>query len=280
MLMDVAAGLAEKSRQLSDSVYQSVLNKFQAGSVNESSLDLARINRNRAEQSLITAQYQEVTARNNIRNLLDMSLGASLTVETELKENIVAAPNIGYAEDPAVNVARNQVAVNLSQYKAANRAFIPTLTLNYSNTTQQNNNKFEPLSGPAWYPAQYWSLKASWNIFSGGTRWLQMQKSKISWHQSVMQLESAGKQAAIADENLRLSYRKATAMLEKSEQIMKAALDNYSHVTYRYNEGLATLDERLTAYSDYITYQNQYLNNLADLLTQVSQVKIRQLSFQ
>ena len=109
---------------------------------------------------------------------------------------------------------------------------------------------------------------------------MQTQKSKISWHQSVMQLESAGKQAAIADENLRLSYRKATAILEKSEQIMKAALDNYSHVTYRYNEGLATLDERLTAYSDYITYQNQYLNNLADLLTQVSQVKIRQLSFQ
>jgi hypothetical protein len=42
---------------------------------------------------------------------------------------------------------------------------------------------------------------------------------------------------------------------------------------------VSALDDKLSAFSDYITYQNQYLNNLSDLLVQIYLVKIRQTEF-
>ncbi len=60
---------------------------------------------------------------------------------------------------------------------------------------------------------------------------------------------------------------------------MKLSFDNYKHISYRYDAGMAAIDERLNAFKDYIDYQNQYLNSLSDMLVQLYQIKIRQQSF-
>ena len=95
----------------------------------------------------------------------------------------------------------------------------------------------------------------------------------------MAQYENAQKQAAINDENIRLNYQKALAVLNKTENVMKLSFDNYKHIAYRYEAGIVSLDERLSAFKDYIDYQNQYLNSLSDMLVQLYQVKIRQQSF-
>jgi outer membrane protein TolC len=150
----------------------------------------------------------------------------------------------------------------------------------YSNTTQQNDNKFEPLQGgPQWYPARFWSLRASWTISNGGLRWVQSEKNKINYYESQMQFENTKKQSGINDENLRLSYERSTTLLSKAENIMNLSYDNYQHISNRYEAGLGSLEDRLQAFTDYINYQNQYLNSLSDMLVQLYQIKIRQQSF-
>ena len=95
----------------------------------------------------------------------------------------------------------------------------------------------------------------------------------------MAQYENTQRQSAINDENTRLNYQKATAVLSKAENVMKLSFDNYRHVSYRYEAGLVPIDDRLNAFKDYIDYQNQYLNSLSDMLVQLYQVKIRQQSF-
>ena len=95
----------------------------------------------------------------------------------------------------------------------------------------------------------------------------------------MAQYENTQKQSAINDENIRLNYQKATAVLSKAEDVMKLSFDNYKHISYRYEAGLSPIDDRLNAFKDYIDYQNQYLNSLSDMLVQLYQVKIRQQSF-
>jgi len=116
-------------------------------------------------------------------------------------------------------------------------------------------------------------------IFTGGSRLFQSRRNKIAYDESVMQYEIAQKQSAINDENIRLNYQKAAAVLSKSEDVMNLSFDNFSHISDRYMEGIAPLDDRLNAFKDYIDYQNQYLNSLSDLLVQLYQVKIRQVNF-
>ncbi len=280
LLMVEAAKLSERSRQISDSVYQSVAAKFAEGTVNESGVDLAKINLERAEQALLTARYQALTAKNNLKNLLDLSVSDSLSIDAMLKDNMSLDERTPFTEDPAIRQALYNSKVSLGMFRAGNSNFAPVISVAYSNTTQQNDNKYEPFQGgPAWYPSRFWSLRATWGIFTAGTRWLQSERNKVAWFESKLQYETVQKQSAINDDNLRLSYQKSQAILARSSNVMNLSLDNYTHISYRYADGLATLDERLNAYSDYINYQNQYLNNLADFLAQVCQVKIRQQNF-
>ena len=221
------------------------------------------------------------TNKNNLKGLLDLEVSDTLEITAVLQTSLHEEPNNAFTEDPAVRMAQYQSQISLSSYHAANASLFPTLSVLYSNSTQQNDNKFEPLQsgGPSWYPSSYWTLRLTWSIFSGGNRWLQSKKGKLSWYESKMQLDNARKQAAISDENLRLSYKKAGELLAGAERIMNFSFDNYRHITNKYNEGLSTLDERLNAFTDYINYQNQYLNSLSEMLVQLYMVKIRQQSF-
>ena len=278
LLMTEAASLAARSESISDSVLTSVTNKFNTGTVSKASVDVAKINLERAQQTSITSQYQIQTAKNNLKALLDMQLGDSLNIGGSL-QNVMRSSVNGFKDDPAVKLAYGALQISLSQYRSSNSTFLPTVSVLYSNTKQQNDNKFEPFSsnGPEWYPAQYWSLRASWNLFNGGSRYYQSRRNKITVDERRIQYESAQKQSAVNDENLKLNYRKTLALLEKTEDVMQLSFDNYTHISNRYAEGISSLDDRLNAFSDYINYQNQYLNSLSDMLVQLYQVKIRQL---
>jgi outer membrane protein len=283
LLMREAYLLANQTAAIADSVYQSANNKFNEGVINEANLDVAKLNLERAQQTQITAQYQVLIAKNNIKALLGIKLRDSLTFIASLKGSIDIAMSGVFEEDPAIRLALNKTRISLNQYKMANSAFAPTINVLYSYATQRFDNKFEPFSGfngvAGWFPAQYWSLQASFPLFTSGSRWFQSRKGKINYNESLMQYEHTQNQLAINDENIRLNYGKAVAVLSKAENVMKLSLDNYTHITYRYEAGLSSLDERLNAFTDFISYQNQYLNSLSDMLVQLYQVKIRQQSF-
>jgi len=215
-----------------------------------------------------------------LRSLLGFELTDSLLIAGDLKPAQKPAFT-GFTEDPSVSLAYHQSQLNLDKLKASNAGVFPTLSLQYSNNTQQFDNTFRPFdgAGPQWYKASFWTLKASWAIFNGGNRWLQSQRNRISYQQANADLEQARRQSVITDENLRLSYNKAAELLTHSQNIMDLSYDNYHHTTLRYEEGIASLEDRLRAFSDFINYQNQYLNSLSEMLIQTYNIKIRQQTF-
>jgi outer membrane protein len=283
LLMQEASRLADETARIADSVYQSTNNKFKDGTLNEANVDISKLNLERAQSTQISSGFQMLTARNNLKALLDFSLSDSLTITASLRADINREANGTFAEDPSLKLAMWRTKINRTQYKIANSAFAPSLNVLYNYAGQRYDKTFEPFSGASgaagWYPAQYWSLQASIPLFSSGGRLFQSRRNKLNYEESMEQYESAQKQSAINDDNIRLNYQKASAVLGKAEDIMKLAFDNYRHVAYRYEAGLAPIDDRLNAFKDYIDYQNQYLNSLSDMLVQLYQVKIRQQSF-
>ena len=283
LLMQEAYDLAAQSANLSDSVFQSMSNKFKEGTVNEGNVDVAKLNFERAQQNEVSAKYQMLTALNNMKALLNLSVKDSLAINASLKENLRGGGAGTFREDPAIKLAMYQVQINLSQYRAANSAFAPTINVLYNYTTQRFDNTFEPFDGaagtPSWFPSKYWSLQASIPLFTSGGRLFQSKKNKIALTESKEQYENTLKQSAINDENIRLNYMKAAAVLDKAKDVMNLSFDNYKHISYRYEGGIESIETRLNAFRDYIDYQNQYLNSLSDMLVQLYQVKIRQQAF-
>ncbi len=283
LLMREALRLSGQASLIADSVFRSVTNKFKEGTVNAANVDVAEINLTRAQQNYIAAQYQVQIAQNNIKSLLGISAKDSLTIDDALKENMPPIQTGEFKEDPAVKLALYQEKLSISQYRAANAAFLPTINLAYNYTTQRFNDKFEPFvrarGVTAWFPAQYWAVQASWPLFTSGNRYFQSRKNKIAINQSREQYEHSKDQSSVNDENIKLNYQRAVAVLGKTKNVMELSFDNYRHISNRYLSGIASIDERLTAFKDFIDYQNQYLNSLSDMLVQLYMVKIRQQSF-
>ena len=279
LLTKEATRLAEKSAGLSDSVCESVQHKLEQGQANAANVDLAKINAKRARQTLITSGYQMLTAANNLKLLLDLSPNDSVVIDDAWDSATQSMQDGAFTEDPSIALASHQVTISQYQLQLAKSNFLPVISASYSNTSQQNNNTFEPFGGATWFPARYWSLKASWNLFTGGTRYFQAQRNRIAVDERKLQLDNVRKQAMVNDENLKLSYRKSVELMQNAKEVMELSLSNYGHISNRCREGLATIDDRLNAFSDYITYQNQYLNDLSDYLVQIYLIKIRQTDF-
>ncbi len=283
LLMQEAARLADETARIADSVYQTTNNKYKEGTNNESNVDVTKLNLERAQQTQITARYQMLTARNNLKALLGFSVNDSLQINATLQSNLDVETNSAFAEDPLIRLASWKTKISLTQYRQSNSAFVPTINVLYNYATQRFDKTFEPFSGATgvagWFPSQYWSLQASFPLFTSGSRYFQSKRNKLNYQESMEQYEYAQKQSAINDENLRLNYQKAKAVLGKTQDVMNLSLDNYKHISYRYDAGIAPLEDRLNAFRDYIDYQNQYLNSLSDMLVQLYQVKLRQQSF-
>ena len=283
LLMQEAANIAAQTASIADSVYQSAADKFKEGTVNEANVDLAKMNLEQAQQTQITAYYQAITARNNLKSLLGLSAKDSLRIDATLNGNIAMEEAEPFTEDPSLRVALWKTKINLTQYRISNSAFLPTINILYNYATQRYDKTFEPFDGATgvtgWFPSQYWSLQANFPLFTSGSHYFQSRKNKINYEESKAQYESARKVSEINDDNIRLNYEKAVIVLKKSDDVMKLSFDNYRHISYKYNEGMSPIDDRLNAFRDYITYQNQYLNNLSDMLVQLYQVKLRQQAF-
>lgn len=283
LLMQKAATLADKTASISDSVLELTNNQFNEGTLNEANVDIAKLNYERAQQTQITSYYEMAIARNNIKSLLGLSLNDSIQINAVLqaKQENETAP--AFQPDPSIKLAFQRTQISISQYKQANKAFVPTISLLYNYTTQRFDNQFQPFTNAKgssqWFPAQYWGLQAAFPIFTGGSRWYQSKRNKAAYEESLALYESAKKQSAINDQNLELNYQKAVAVLSKSKDVMDLSFDNYMHISYRYEAGIGQLQDRLNAFKDYIDYQNQYLNSLSDMLIQLYQIKLRQRSF-
>lgn len=277
-----AVAIAELSTRVADSLLASVQNKYEEGVASLPNVDAAKLNSERARQTLITASYQKRTTLNALKALLGLSASDSVVVKEEfIWRASTQIPSTSFTEDPTVNLSQRQVSLNHARLKASNVAAYPTISILYSNNTQQFDNTFRPLdnAGPQWFPATFWSLRASWSIFNGGNRWLQSQKNKITWLQSSEDAAQAKRQADINDENLRLNFDKASTLYKSASTIKDLSYQNYQHTSLRHEAGLTSLDDRLRAYSDFINYQNQYLNSLSDLLIQTYIVKLRTQTF-
>ena len=283
LLMQEAARLADQTATIADSVYQSVNNKYKEGTNNEANADVAKLNLERAQQNQITAYYQMITAKNNMKALLGLSLQDSLKIDGSLQSNLVLETTGTFTEDPSLKLAMWKTKISLTQYRQANSQFAPSINVVYNYATQRFDKTFEPFTGATgvagWFPAQYWSLQASIPLFTSGGRYFQSKRNKINYEESMAQYEFAQKQSAINDENIKLNYQKATAVLNKAKEVMTLSLDNYTHISYRYAAGIESIETRLNAFRDYIDYQNQYLNSLSEMLVQLYQVKIRQQTF-
>jgi outer membrane protein len=276
ILLNEAERLSKENIWTAEKSYELAGNKFQEGLISEVTLNTALINKQKAEKSLEATVENKSLLLNNLRLLLNTS--DSIVLREELQE---AEPltDSGFSPDPNVQLANMQVMNAKNEWQSSKSSFSPTLSAVYQYNTQIAADDFLKFSNSNTTPQQYWGLRLSMPIFTGGSRKNTVQKAKIDYDLKQKEYESARLQSELTNKNILIEYMSALNAYNKSKNILDLYKRNDLHAERKMNEGIVLLDERLKVYSDLVNNQNEYLQSLSDYLIQHYRLQIRKANF-
>jgi outer membrane protein TolC len=277
--------------------------------VNEESLRIGRSNLAQLDKSLhdIKAKYQagisetvdvnriEVqynnahTGTENQLRLLALSLdelkfqmGMPLKDSLQLKQTIrdftpesIAVDTLGYAlrDRPEYVMQQIQTQLNTLSLKSAKLSFLPSLSayINYG------FNYFAP-SFSSLYDKGYGSsaigLSLDFPIFSGTERIHQVNEARITLEQSQNDLDNLAEQIRLDVSSAYTQYRNNQAQLLTQENNMKLTQGVYDRIQYKFDSGVASSLDLLSAENELQQAQNNYIDALLNAL--MSKVDVQQ----
>lgn len=275
LLLKEVARLSEQNILIADSILVNATQKFTEGQVSEVSVNTAQINHEKAQKTWQIAVQNRQIALNTLKSLLGLSVNDSLSLSEVFSSSLPEPLTIQSSYHPEVELARSQVLLAKTTWQAAKASFAPKLSVVYQWNTQISGDKFWQFTNTNSLPQEYWGLRLSIPILAGSSRLYQIQKSRIDWQYKEKYYENIRKQADIQDDNLRLSFANAYDALKKSETILELYRQNDQHANRQLAQGTISLDDRLRAFSDYLSGQNDYLESLSDYMVQYYRVQIR-----
>lgn len=274
MLLSEAERLSLENLRAITDVYAISLQKFNDGLISEVTLNLAGINKQKAEKSLDVARQNKLLQLNTLKSLLGSDQDIEIT--EELNEDFFFSADTGFAPDPTVQLYSLQAMVSKNEMQSQRAAFAPTLSAVYQYSTLVAGDDFVRFANSNTIPQQYWGLRLSVPIFAGNSRRYEVQKDKLDYAAKQKQYNNAVLQNTINNTNLLIAYRGALQAYTASKSILERYRANDAHAAQRMQEGLISLDERLEFYSDMIISQNEYLQSMSDYLIQEYRLKISQ----
>jgi len=277
VLLTEAERLSRDNLQTTTTAYNLATNKFTEGLISEITLNTAKINNEKAGKSLELAMQNKLLQLNNLKILLNTRDSILITERVE-KDNALALGDV-FAPDPNVQLSAMQMQAAKNEWQSSKAAFAPTMSAIYQYNTQIAGDQFLKFSNTNNLPQQYWGLRLSVPVFSGGAKKYQVQKAKVDYSLKQKEYNNAKLQSGINDENLLIAYNSALSVYNKSKDILQLYQGNDTHAERRLSEGVISLDERLKTYSDLIVNQNEYLQSMSDYMIQQYRLQIRQTNF-
>jgi len=201
-----------------DSIYRLTQEKYNNGTISEVTLNTTAINKNEAEKNLLVAQQNKLLQINNLKSLLHIAATDTMQIDDSLYfNNLPPFADTVFLPDPDEQIAQQQLLLSESEKLKYNKwAFMPTLSAIYQNTAQVATDDFFKFDNKNNLPYQYWGLRLTLPIFTGGSRLQEIQKSKIQADNKQKIFEQAHLQASITNRNLIIQYNTSYAAFEKS----------------------------------------------------------------
>lgn len=280
-LMEETAALSSTNLAISEETYRTVSSKFNEGQVSEVTRNTAQINLKKATISLNTATQNKLVALNNLKQLLDLSPPDSLQLEPNADVLLLPSQEIKleFPPTPEVKLAYSDLLLAKTNRQSARASYAPTLSAVYTAGEQIAGDHFFDFNNVSNLPQQYWGLRLTIPILAANSRSFQNSKTGIEFDIKQRQYESAVRKVEIEDWNLMAAYSSACTAFGESKKILELYRQNDLHAVHKLSEGLISVDDRLKTYQDFVTYQNEYLQSMAEYFIQYYNMQIRQKTF-
>ncbi|WP_341838045.1 TolC family protein [Chitinophaga pollutisoli] len=242
----------------------------------------------RIDVDRIQTSYNSVEAqRANLQRQLDYTydvlkfqMGMPIDSPVAVKENIRSftddmpdSLNYRFLDRPEYAMQRVQVELDRLSLKSKRLQIIPTLNAFVNYGFNYFSENFGDLYKTG-FGTSALGVRLTWPIFSGTERIYAARQLALTLQQSENNLQYLGQQIQLEVREGWTSYRNNLNSLNTQEKNMALTQGIYDRVVLKYEEGVATSLDVLSADSELKTAQNDYINALINTL--ISKVKLDQ----
>ena len=282
LLAKESVAILEKNKATLERNLYETSKLFENGLGDEESVDQLQITLSSVENQLNNAlRLREITVQ-----ILNISMGLDLTAPTQLQENLedltVSKIDFGIL-NTAFNISDNvdyKLAENLNQqrfyeWKLARSRALPTLNAFASYGALSFGEQFSFFdNGQDWFEFSTIGVDLSIPIFSSLKRSASTQRAKIALEKAKTQLTEAEQQIRLQLESAKNNYTLAIDNYQTAKQnlALSERIENKNQI--KYTEGLATSFELRQAQTQLYSAQQEYLQNMVEVITKKTELEI------
>lgn len=264
--------------RVADSTLMILNNRLNEGAISDLQLNIALINRQKSLGTFKTAQTNQTISVNNLKMLLNIKKQDTLLISEQLNGELPSPGVAGRSSfsNADVRIAHAQTLLAKNTLRTSRATFAPSLYAVYQYSSQIAGDQFLSFENTNNISQQYFGLRFSVPLFTGGYRRQLLQNNSIDYQGKLKTYEALKDQADMDNNNLLIEYNSAYEQLLDAKKIVEYYQKNDKHAQKMLNEGLISTDDRLKIFSDYLAYQNEYIRVLSNYLVNEYRIKIRQ----
>ena len=266
-LLDATVPVLEKS--LGDSEVM-----LENGFMEETDVDRIRIELANVKDQRLVFQRQGELARNFLRFVLGMPMGAPLELSDDLDKLILDPAETALAGEPLdrarhidQRIAETYIRASTLELKNARAAHLPNLSGFFTHQQQWNANTFEPIDGPIpWFPATWWGVQLNVPIFSSGMRGSKVAQMKLQLEQAEVNRTLTAQRLELEAEQRRNDVLTAQELFRNERDRLDLSRRVFDRTSLKFTEGMASSFELTQEQSQYIAAQQSYIQRVVDLV--------------
>ncbi|GAA0559724.1 TolC family protein [Chitinophaga japonensis] len=193
------------------------------------------------------------------------SLQLSQTVQDFSPAQVLDTVNYRIEDRVEYSQQLTQIALNRLNLKSTKMQYLPSLTgfINYG------FNYFSESFGDLYkrgFGTSAVGLNLSWPLFTGTERLHRVNEQKITLQQSINDLNYLGQQIQLDVKNAYTQYRNNLALLRTQETNMELTQGVYDRIVLKYDQGVSSSLDVISAESELRQAQSEYVNALLNTL--------------
>ncbi len=207
---------------------------------------------------------------------MGMPVDAQLTLTDSISEtNFVPQPDDkpDYTKRIEYSLLQTQKTLLTLDMQRHKSGYLPSLVAFGSANTQAQRNEFNFFEGGDWFQTAVIGARLTIPIFDGLQKHARIQQAKISLQKTDNDMYALENAIALDINNARLMYENTTRTLEIQRKNMELAQEIVRVAQIKYNEGIGSNLEVVTAESSLKEAQTNYFNALYDVV--ISQVDLQ-----
>ena len=253
---------------LADSLVALAQQRLAEGTTDTLSVNNALINKNNITQNWTQSQQLYDQSIANLKNLLGEKQGTQILLLEKINPDLFAEAGLpALGNDKNLFIYQQQVSIAVLQSKLQKAVTYPRLSTTLYVGEQQFRNDFGLSFGKrAWSGYRYIGVDLVVPVFTGFTNSNRYKSRLAGQRVAQLQYENARLQSETADSLLLLNYAHDATLAKTALLNYKLYGNNLELNKQKFGEGVISMEVYLKAFQDYLAAENNYLNNLSQLL--------------